>query len=301
LATQGDPTARLNAMTVDVEEHFQVAALSGAIRRADWDRLASRVEGNVDRILERFARHNVRATFFTLAWIAERHPAMVRRIAEGGHEIASHGWDHCRADRQTPEDFRADVRAAREMLEDVTGQPVVGYRAASFSISAATPWAHRILEEEGYRYSSSVYPIRHDHYGAPCGARFAHVPPGVRKLVEVPVSTLEVAGERLPCGGGGYFRLLPYGLFRAALTRVRAVHDQPLVFYFHPWEIDPDQPRVRDLSWRARFRHYVNLHRTAPRLERLTRDFRWTAMADLFAPAAPAARAARAARAEEAA
>jgi polysaccharide deacetylase family protein (PEP-CTERM system associated) len=260
-------------MSVDVEEHFHVAAFDRQIRPEDWDRMPSRVEANTDRLLRLFAEEGVSATFFILGWVAERHPALVRRIADQGHEVASHGYAHVPAFRQTREEFAADARRSKQILEDILGRPVLGYRAASFSIVKRNQWAFGELEAAGYRYSSSVNPIRHDIYGFPDAPRFDFTPEGTR-LRECPVTTLELGGNRWPCGGGGYFRLLPYGLFRWALRQVgRAGH--PCYFYLHPWEVDPDQPRVAGASWRSRFRHYTNLHRTEPRLRQLLRDFRW--------------------------
>ncbi|MFP4560972.1 MAG: XrtA system polysaccharide deacetylase [Thiohalorhabdus sp.] len=274
-----DPTA--NALSVDVEDYFQVSAFAGHIDRADWDRLPHRVERNTDRILQLFADHGARATFFVLGWVAERYPDLVRRLAENGHEVASHGYGHIRVDEQSLEEFRADVRYAKALLEDTTGRPVRGYRAASFSVGPDNAWAFDVLREEGHRYSSSVNPIRHDLYGAPDAPRFAHAPGG-RDLIEVPVSTVRAAGRNLPCGGGGFFRLLPYAYFRWGLRRINRREGRPAVFYFHPWEIDPGQPRQRGVAPRTRFRHYVNLHRTEPRLRRLLGDFRWERMDRIF-------------------
>lgn len=287
-----DPGGSVHAMSVDVEEHFQVSAMDSVIARADWDRYRSRVESNVDAILALFDRHDVRATFFTLGWIAARHAAMVRRIVAAGHELASHGSDHVKVHRQTPDEFRADIRRSKAVLEDVGGVPVRGYRAASFSIDGRTPWAHEILAEEGYGYSSSVYPIRHDHYGMPEAPRFAYRPLPDAAFVEIPITTVEIAGRRVPCGGGGYFRLLPYRVSTRALDRVRRADGQSCVFYFHPWEIDPDQPRVAGLSRRSRFRHYTNLKSMQPRLERLAARHAWDRMDRVFPVTQPSREAA---------
>lgn len=272
-----------NAMSVDVEDYFQVQAFAGVVPRAAWDGYARRVEGNVDRILDAFAAAGTRATFFTLGWVAERHPAMVRRIVAAGHELASHGYGHDPVYALGPERFRADIRRARALLEDAGGVRVTGYRAPTFSMGARTPWAHPILEEEGHRYSSSIYPIRHDLYGEPDAPRFAFRVPGLA-LWELPMTTLRLGGRNLPSAGGGYFRLLPYGLFRAALRWINRHDGQPGIFYFHPWEIDPGQPRVDGISARARFRHYLNLGATAGRLERLLADFGWDRIDRVFAP-----------------
>ena len=264
----------VNAMSVDVEDYFQVQAFAGHIDRSAWQDLPSRVERNTDAVLALFADANVKATFFTLGWVAERHPALIRRIVAAGHELASHGMAHVRVDDQEPETFRADIRRARALLEDTGGAAVVGYRAASFSMSGRTPWAHGILAEEGYRYSSSIYPVRHDIYGVPDAPRFAYRPIG-DALTEVPITTVRVAGKTWPCGGGGWFRLLPYGWSRFALRRVNRADGAPCIFYFHPWEIDPGQPRQSGVSLRTRVRHYTNLDRMERRLARLLREFAW--------------------------
>ncbi len=272
----------INAMTVDVEDYFQVQALSGAVARARWDRIPPRVEANTDTILELFDAAGIRATFFTLGWIAERHPALVRRIVAGGHELASHGWDHTRADAQNPTEFRADVGRTRRLLEDIGGVAVAGYRAATFSIGRRNLWAFAALESEGYRYSSSINPIPHDLYGMPEAPRVPFRPEG-GTLWEFPMTTVRVRGRNLPCAGGGYFRLLPYSLFRAGLRRVNRTDGQPGIFYFHPWEVDPRQPRVRGLGLKSRLRHYTNLRRMAPRLERLLGEFAWDRMDCVYA------------------
>ena len=272
----------VNAMTVDVEDYFQVQALSGRIARAEWESIPARVEANTDTILALFDETRVHATFFTLGWIAQRHPALVRRIVEGGHELASHGWDHTRADAQNPAEFRADVGRARRLLEDVGGVPVRGYRAATFSIGARNPWAFAALESEGYRYSSSVNPIRHDLYGMPGGPRVPFQPDR-GTLWEIPMTTVRAMGRNFPCAGGGYFRLLPYGLYRVGLNRVHRTEHRPGIFYFHPWEIDPGQPRVAGLGLKSRVRHYTNLHRMHPRLRRLLTEFAWDRMDRVYA------------------
>lgn len=273
-----------NAMTVDVEDYFQVQAFAAAIPRASWDSIARRVEANTDRILEQFARGGAKATFFTLGWVAERHPALVRRIVAEGHELASHGWEHVRADAQDEVTFRADVGRTRRLLEDVGGVAVAGYRAATFSIGARNPWAFDALAAEGYRYSSSVFPIRHDLYGMPDAPR-APFRPGSGALCEIPMTTVRIGGRNLPCAGGGYFRLLPYRVYRRGLRRVNRTEDRPGIFYFHPWEVDPGQPRVRQAARLSRFRHYVNIGRMSARLDRLLRDFRWDRMDRVFADA----------------
>jgi polysaccharide deacetylase family protein (PEP-CTERM system associated) len=275
--------APVNVMSVDVEDYFQVSAFEKHVRRDEWAGRALRVEANVDRILALFEAHGVKATFFTLGWIAERCPAMVRRIVAAGHELASHGYDHTRATEQTRSAFREDVIRTRAILEDTGGVEVAGYRAASYSVGAGNLWALDVLEETGHRYSSSIYPIRHDLYGIPDAPRFAfEVRPG--GLLEIPVSTVEIAGRRLPCGGGGYFRLFPYAMSRGLIRRVNGREQQPTVFYFHPWEVDPAQPRIDGIGAKTRLRHYLNLSRTHDRLEHLCRDFRWAPMRDVFGP-----------------
>ncbi|MFP4244372.1 MAG: XrtA system polysaccharide deacetylase [Ectothiorhodospira sp.] len=270
-------------MTVDVEDYFQVSAFESHISRGAWDELPHRVEGNVDRILQLFADHGVQATFFYLGWIARRYPGLLRRTRDAGHEIASHGWSHIRATEQTQEAFRQDVTRTRALLEDTVGTPVQGYRAASYSIGRDNLWALDLLQEAGYRYSSSIYPVHHDLYGMPEAPRFAFRPVD-GDLVEIPVTTVELMGRNFPCGGGGYFRLYPYALSRWALRRVNRRDGQPAVFYFHPWEIDPDQPRQEGLGFRTRVRHYLNLARTEARLGRLLRDFQWGRMDRIFLP-----------------
>jgi polysaccharide deacetylase family protein (PEP-CTERM system associated) len=265
-----------NALSVDVEDWFQVGAFERTLQRADWDGLTHRVERNSDAVLDLFAQADVKATFFTLGWVAERYPALMRRIADAGHEVASHGYDHARVFTFTPEQFRADLRKSRAILEDASGQAVTGYRAPSFSIDPRTPWAHPILAEEGYRYSSSVAPIRHDHYGWPDSPRFAWKPVEGSDLVELPVTTAKWGKRTLAAGGGGFFRLLPYAFSRWAIRQVNEQAGRPAIIYFHPWEIDPDQPRVAQAPLRSRLRHYSNLSVMADKLRRLTGDFEWT-------------------------
>jgi len=274
----------VNAMTVDVEDYFQVQAFASVIDRATWDAIPCRVEANMDRILQQFDSAGVTATFFTLGWIADRYPAVVRRIVAAGHELASHGYGHARADGQTPDEFRADVRRARGVLQDSGGVPVMGYRAPTFSIGSRNPWAFDVLDEEGYAYSSSVYPVQHDLYGMPDAPRFPYRP-AAGSLLEIPMTTVRLGGRNLPCAGGGYFRLMPYALFRALLRRFNRVDAASGVFYFHPWEIDPGQPRVAAASRMSRFRHTVNLSAMHGRLDHLLRDFAWDRMDRVFAKA----------------
>jgi polysaccharide deacetylase family protein (PEP-CTERM system associated) len=269
-----------NALTVDVEDYFQVSAFAPYIKRADWERIPCRVERNVETILSLFAESGARATFFTLGWIAERYPGLVKSIVAQGHELASHGYGHLRIQEQTPAEFTQDISRAKALLEDLSGTEVKGYRAPSFSIGQRTLWAFERIAQAGYRYSSSVYPVRHDLYGMPDAPRFAYRPRA--DLLEIPVTTAAVLKRNLPAGGGGYFRLLPYAVSRTLLRRVNEMDARPGIFYFHPWEIDPAQPRVSGTGIKARFRHYVNLRRTEPRLRRLLRDFRWRRMDEIF-------------------
>lgn len=269
-----------NALTIDVEDYFQVSAFAPYIRRDDWDTRECRVERNVDRILGLLEEQDTKATFFTLGWVAERYPAMVRRIVDGGHELASHGYGHQRASDLTPQQLYEDVHRAKTILEDIGGQAVLGYRAPSFSIGTANLWALDTLLEAGYRYSSSIYPVKHDHYGMPDAPRFAHeVRPG---LIEVPPTTLRLFDRNLPSSGGGFFRLLPYGVSRWMLQQVNSRDAQSAIFYFHPWEIDESQPRISGIDAKTRFRHYVNIDRNERKLRRLLRDFRWGRMDRIF-------------------
>ena len=271
-----------NAMSVDVEEWFQVGAFEHTLARADWDALPSRVEGQCDAILNLFAVGGIKATFFTLGWVAQRHGAMLRRIADAGHEIASHGWDHARVFTMGAAGFAADLARARAAIEDASGQAITGYRAPSFSIDARTPWAHRVLAEAGYAYSSSVAPIAHDHYGWREAPRFAFRPLADSALVEIPVTTVQLGPRRLGAGGGGFFRVLPYAFSRWAVGRVNRVDGRPAVFYFHPWEVDPGQPRVAAAPLRSRLRHYTNLDTMAGKLARMIRDAQWDRMDSLI-------------------
>jgi polysaccharide deacetylase family protein (PEP-CTERM system associated) len=271
-----------NAMTIDVEDYFQVSAFAPHIPATSWPGMACRVEANVERILALLAAHSIHATFFTLSWVAERYPAMVRRIVDAGHELASHGHNHLRASDQAPSEFFTDVSLSKTILEDVGGAPVLGYRAPSFSIGAGNLWAFDCLSEAGYRYSSSIYPIAHDHYGMPGASRFAHYPNGPGGLLEVPISTVRIMNKNFPAGGGGFFRLYPYRLSRWCMQRVNQLDRQAGVFYFHPWEIDPGQPRQHGLDLKTRVRHYLNLARTESRLAALARDFHWGRMDHIF-------------------
>ena len=271
-----------NAMTCDVEDYFQVSAFAPVIDRASWPTRECRVEANIERILAIMEAGGVRGTFFTLGWIAERYPAMVRRIVAGGHELASHGYGHLRASDQSLEEFTDDITRSKALLEDIGGQAVLGYRAPSFSIGKGNLWALDALHAAGYRYSSSIYPIAHDHYGMPDAPRFPFYPNGPDGLLEVPITTIQLGQRKLPAGGGGYFRLLPYALSRWMMQRVNKVDGQSAIFYFHPWELDPGQPRPEGAGMKTRFRHYVNLERMEGRIKLLTRDFAWDRMDRIF-------------------
>ena len=271
----------VNAMSIDVEDYFQVAAFAPYIDRSKWESLECRVERNVDLILELLDRHGAQATFFTLGWIAERHPGIVRRIVAGGHELASHGYGHERVSDLDPQGFRSDLLRAKAILEDIGGTSVQGYRAPSFSIGRGNLWAHEVLAETGHRYSSSVYPIAHDHYGMPEAPRFAWKSPS--GIVEIPPSSLMLLGRNLPASGGGYFRLLPYPVSRWSLRHINRVDGEACIFYFHPWEVDPGQPRIGNAGIKSKFRHYLNLDRMARRLDRLLADFRWHRVDRVFA------------------
>jgi polysaccharide deacetylase family protein (PEP-CTERM system associated) len=265
-----------------VEDYFQVSAFASHIPRDAWTTLPCRVESNIDRILALLEDGGTKATFFTLGWIADRYPAMVRRIVAQGHELASHGWGHYRVSDQKPDEFREDISRSKALLEDIGGQAVLGYRAPSFSIGRHNQWALAVLEEAGYRYSSSIYPIQHDHYGMPDAPRFAYHPCSDKGLLELPITTMRLFSRNLPAGGGGYFRLWPYPISRWFLQRLNRLERRSAIFYFHPWEMDHEQPRQTGISMKTRFRHYYNLHRMEARVAALTRDFKWDRMDRIF-------------------
>ncbi len=272
-----------NALTIDVEDYFQVSAFASHIDRATWDACECRVARNVERILKILDEHNVKATFFTLGWVAERYPDVVRLIVADGHELASHGYGHQRVSDLNAQQFSADIIRAKSILEDISGVQVIGYRAPSFSIGAKNRvWAFECLAEAGYRYSSSVYPVKHDHYGMPDAPRFAHE--AHPSLMEVPPTTVRAFARNWPASGVGYFRLMPYALSRQLISRVNQVDGQAAVFYFHPWELDKEQPRIAGISAKTKFRHYVNISRMENRLKRLLNDFQWGRMDHIFLP-----------------
>ena len=270
------------AMTIDVEDYFQVQAFADVISRDDWERWPRRVEASTAWLLDALAARNHRATFFTLGWIAERHKSLIRRIVAAGHELASHGYFHQLVDQIGPVKFRADLIRARALLQDISGVSVTGYRAPTFSIGPHVPWAWDILHETGHRYSSSLFPVRHDLYGTPRGARTPFQPPGLA-LWEFPLTTIPRFGRNWPCAGGGYFRLLPYTAYRTAVRALHRREQTRAIFYTHPWEIDTEQPLVPGARLSARFRHRVNLHRMKPRFDRLLTDFTWDRMDRVFA------------------
>jgi len=263
-----------NGLSVDVEEWFQVGAFERVIAKADWDGLDSRVAYNTGKVLDLFGETGVKATFFTLGWVAERNPALIRRIADEGHEVASHGWDHDRVFTMTPDAFRADLKRARIALEDASGQRVTGYRAPSFSIDQRTPWAHQVLAEEGYAYSSSVAPLVHDHYGWADAPKYAYRPVAGSDLIELPITLADVAGRKITTGGG-FFRLFPAAITDRAVVRANRDEQRPAVFYFHPWEVDPDQPRIARAPLKSRLRHYSRLGAMAGKLRRLVGRHDW--------------------------
>lgn len=269
-------------MTVDVEDYFQVSAFEPYINKTQWNELEHRVERNTQHILDMFAEKKVKATFFTLGWVAMRYPELIKRITREGHELASHGYEHIRVTQQTPDQFRADIRKTKKLLEDLAGVEVRGYRAASYSIGRDNLWALEVLAEEGHQYSSSIYPVKHDLYGMPEAPRFVYQPIAGSDFKEIPITTLNIANKNYPCGGGGFFRLYPYFFSRWAFNRINQKEQQPGIFYFHPWEVDPEQPRQENLHFKAKFRHYLNLDRMENRIQALLNDFQWDTMQAIF-------------------
>ncbi|SEN07337.1 XrtA system polysaccharide deacetylase [Nitrosomonas marina] len=271
-----------NAMTIDVEDYFQVSAFEKHIPRSSWDSIPCRVEHNIEKILGLLDEKQIKATFFTLGWIAERYPQMITRMSENGHEIASHGWGHARVTDLTPSEFKEDIIRSKAVLEDISSRAVVGYRAPSFSINSKNLWALDCLADAGYRYSSSIYPVQHDHYGMPDAPRFAYFPRGESGVLELPVTTVRLWGRNVPAGGGGYFRLWPYTVSKWFIKRLNGIESHAAIFYFHPWEIDVDQPRQQGVGFKTRFRHYLNLHRMEKRLRALIHDFQWDRVDKIF-------------------
>lgn len=272
----------VNAMSVDVEDYFQVSAFEAYIKKENWDKVEHRVERNTHIILDIFNEFDTKATFFTLGWVAERYPHLINRIVSEGHELACHGYEHIRVTEQSVDQFRADIIKSKKILEDISGQQVIGYRAASYSINKDNLWAHSVLQEEGFSYSSSIYPVKHDLYGIPDAPRFSYYPLDQEGFKEIPITTLELLNKNIPCGGGGFFRFYPYGFSKWALRKVNNNEKQPAIFYFHPWEIDPGQPKQTGLNFKTRFRHYVNLGQMEKRLKFLLTDFKWDTMEKVF-------------------
>lgn len=271
-----------NAMTIDVEDYFQVSAFESYIDKNQWDKIPHRVEKNTHRILDILDEFNVNATFFTLGWVAERYPDLVKRIVNEGHELACHGYEHIRVTQQTPEQFRQDIVKTKKILEDLGGVEIKGYRAASYSIGASNLWAHDVLVEEGFQYSSSVYPVKHDLYGMPDAPRFMYEPLENTNFKEIPISTINLGRKNVPCGGGGFFRFYPYFLSKKAYQHLNIKEQQAGIFYFHPWEIDPEQPKQQNLDLKTKFRHYLNLNKMEDKIISLLRDFEWDTMDAIF-------------------
>ena len=269
-----------NAMTVDVEDFFHVSAFESVISPSQWKDYQPRVDTNTRRLLDLFAKKEVKSTFFVLGWVAERYPDLIKEIHSQGHEVASHGYAHKRVTLLSRDEFLQDVKRSKNHLEDLLGEQIIGYRAPSFSIGYSNEWAFEVLAELGFKYSSSTYPVKHDLYGTPDWPRFAYNRP--ENIIEIPIPTLRLMGKQIPIGGGGYFRLYPYKVTQKLVSKHLRQEKQPYSFYFHPWEIDADQPRLKNAPLKSRFRHYVNLHRTEAKLIRLLDDFNWSTMRDVY-------------------
>lgn len=272
--------SRLNAMTVDVEDYFQVSAFEDVINKESWDSQQLRVGQNTHRLLDLFAENNVKSTFFTLGWVAKRCPDVIKRIVDEGHELASHGLEHQRATTMSQSQFKEDVYASKSILEDVGGTAIKGYRAPSFSVNDSNTWVYDVLVEQGFVYSSSTYPIEHDLYGVPQWPRFKYE----RKegITEIPIPTIRKKGTNVGIGGGGFYRLYPYWLSKKRIMAFMEAESAPYSFYFHPWEIDPEQPYIKEANWRSKFRHYINLSRMESKIEKLLKDFNWGSMYDVY-------------------
>lgn len=270
----------LNAMTVDVEDFFHVSAFESVISPSQWKDYQPRVDTNTRRLLDLFAKKEVKSTFFVLGWVAERYPDLIKEIHSQGHEVASHGYAHKRVILLSRDEFLQDIKRSKNHLEDLLGEQIIGYRAPSFSIGYSNEWAFEVLAELGFKYSSSTYPVKHDLYGTPDWPRFAYNRP--ENIIEIPIPTLRLMGKQIPIGGGGYFRLYPYKVTQKLVSKYLRQEKQPYSFYFHPWEIDADQPRLKNAPLKSRFRHYVNLHRTEAKLIRLLDDFNWSTMRDVY-------------------
>ena len=271
----------INAISVDVEDYFQVSAFEHSIDRSDWDTLEHRISDNINKILHLFSASNVTATFFVLGWVAERYPNIVEKIIDSGHELASHGYGHRRVTDLSQEEFIDDISSAKKILEDISGQKIKGYRAPSYSINQTNIWAYKALKDTGHEYSSSIYPIKHDHYGFPTAPRFTFRDSN-SGIVEIPITTVKFLNRLFPAGGGGFFRFYPYWVSRWAINRVNKEDRESALFYFHPWEVDPKQPRQTGISVKSQFRHYLNLNKTEGRLLQLLTDFNWGRMDEVF-------------------
>ena len=271
---------RLNAMTVDVEDYFQVSAFEGVVQKKDWDSISLRVGDNTNRLLDLFAKNNVKSTFFTLGWVAQRCPEVIKRIVNEGHELASHGLAHQRATTMTKEEFREDVRQSKDILENIGGVELKGYRAPSFSINDSNTWAYDVLKELGFTYSSRTYPINHDLYGVPEWPRFKYQRDN--GLIEIPIPTIRKKEANIGIGGGGYFRLYPYWLSKRRISEFMKTEDAPYSFYFHPWEIDAQQPKFENAPWKSKARHYINLSKMESKVEKLLGDFKWVTMQEAY-------------------
>ncbi|MAI37332.1 XrtA system polysaccharide deacetylase [Alteromonas sp.] len=271
---------RLNAMTVDVEDYFQVSAFEGVIQKKDWDSISLRVGDNTNRLLDLFAKNNVKSTFFTLGWVAQRCPEVIKRIVNEGHELASHGLAHQRATTMSEDQFREDVRQSKDILENIGGVELKGYRAPSFSINDSNTWAYDILKELGFSYSSSTYPINHDLYGVPEWPRFKYKRDN--GLIEIPIPTIRKKETNIGIGGGGYFRLYPYWLSKRRISEFMKTENAPYSFYFHPWEIDAQQPKFENAPWKSKARHYINLSKMEGKVEKLLNDFNWVTMREAY-------------------
>ena len=271
---------RLNAMTVDVEDYFQVSAFEGVVDKKDWDNISLRVGDNTQRLLDLFAKNNVKSTFFTLGWVAKRCPDVIKRIVNEGHELASHGLAHQRATTMSEKELYDDIKQSKDILEDIGGVALKGYRAPSFSINDSNTWAYDILKDLGFVYSSSTYPINHDLYGVPEWPRLKYE--RENGLIEIPIPTIRKKGVNVGIGGGGYFRLYPYWLSKRRITEFMKAENAPYSFYFHPWEIDAQQPRFENAPWKSKARHYINLSKMEGKVEKLLSDFNWVSMCDAY-------------------
>ena len=269
-----------NAMTVDVEDYFHVSAFENNIQRSNWNNMPLRVERNTYRLLELFEKYNTKSTFFVLGWVAQKCPQLIQDIVAQGHELASHGYAHQRATTMSKEALIDDIKSSKDILEEISGIEVIGYRAPSFSINESNQWVFQLLVDLGFKYSSSTYPISHDLYGEPNWPRFAYQ--RNEGILEIPIPTLCNKDKNIGIGGGGYFRLYPYWLSKRRIDKFHQQEQKPYSFYFHPWEIDPQQPRIKEASLKSKIRHYINLSKMEDKLERLLQDYQWNTMKDIY-------------------